>query len=354
MTEIRSRIGAPQVLAGIAGFALVTLAAACAGRSVPTDRMLKPTLGAAQAVDTSTGLAVLPIVSGRAGGADAWFVVTESSDSADAMRRRVNWAPRLSGLRGTAFTQRGSITDGRLEVPAGVDFAPSRVVRPAPDSAFPPVDARPGSVAREGYSPLVELADGTVLNAPMIASASGALDRIVRIDRQLLFAVIKVTRGYALGRTLWYISTEATDPMVAAMEGATWAPALGPLAQAGPPGDETRMGIVAIVNGPMLADDSLQRHGLRSAMRGEGDPQNILEAMPGTRDFTPLWDLYMAAWSPRAVRDGERERLLSFTEVAARARVGALLPMGSGRAHPKLEGLVAAGVLVNCPVVAVF
>lgn len=354
MNDFRSRNGAPQALAALAGIALVTLAAACAGRTVPTDRMLKPTLGAAQAVDTTTGLAVLPIVAGRAGGAAVWFVVTESSDSADAARRRVNWAPRLSMLRGTAFTQRGTITDGRLEVPAGVDFAPSRLVRPAPDSAFPPIEARPGSVARAGYSPLVELADGTVLNAPVIASASGALDRLVRIDRQLLFAVMRVTRGYALGRTVWYISTEATDPMVAAMEGATWAPALGPLAQAGSPGDETRIGLVAIVNGPTAAEDSLQRHGLRSALRGEGDPQNVLEEMPGTREYTPLWDLHMAVWSPRAVRDGDRERLLSFTEVAARARIGALMPMGSGRAHPKLEGLVAAGVLVNCPVVAVF
>ncbi len=170
MIDFRGRIGASQVLAGVTVLALVTLAAACAGRSVPTDRMLKPTLGAAQAVDTTTGLAVLPIVPGRAGGAAAWFVVTESSDSADAARRRVNWAPRLSMLRGTAFTQRGTITDGRLEVPAGVDFAPSRLVRPAPDSAFPPVEARPGSVAREGYSPLVGLAGGTVLNAPVIAT----------------------------------------------------------------------------------------------------------------------------------------------------------------------------------------
>lgn len=295
MNILRSRIGAPQRLAGLT---LVTLAAACAGRSAPTDRMLKPTLGAAQAVDTTTGLAVLPIVSGRAGGAAAWFVVTKSSDSADAARRRVNWAPRLSALRGTVFAQRGTFINGRLDVPADVDFAPTRVVRPAPNSAFPPVEAPPGSIAREGYSPLVELADGTVLNAPAIASASGALDRIVRIDRQLLFAVMRVTRGDALGRTVWYLSTEATDPMVAAMEGATWAPALAPLAQAGSPGDGVRIGLVAIVNGPTVAEDSLQRHGLRSALRGEGDPGNILEEMPGTREYTPLWDLHMAVWSP--------------------------------------------------------
>lgn len=60
----------------------------------------------------------------------------------------------------------------------------------------------------------------------------------------------------------------------------------------------------------------------------------------------------MAVWSPRAVR--ERERLLGFVEVEARVRSGALLPMGEGRAHPALGGLTAAGVLVNCPVVAVF
>lgn len=338
----------------IATLALLALAAACGGRSVSTDRMLKPTLGSAQAIDTATGLAVLPLVAGRAGGESAWFIITETSDSADAVRRRINWAPRLALLRGSGFTQSGAITDGRLTVGGSVDFAPTQVVRAAPDSAFPPTEARPGSVAREGYSPFVELADGTVLNAPVVATASGRLDRIVQLDRNLLFAVMRVTRGYAGGRTLWYISTESSNPMVAAMEGATHAPGLEALARAGAPTDDVRLGIVAIVNGPLESEDARQRHGLRSALRGEGDPQNILEELPGSRAYSPVWDLYMAAWSPRAVRENARERLLGFTEIEARVRSGALVAMGDGRTHRALGGLAAAGVLVNCPVVAVF
>ena len=344
-------IGAPVLFTVIA---LLALTAACGGRSTATDRMLKPTLGSAQAIDTATRLAVLPVVAGRAGDAPAWFIITETSDSADAVRRRVNWAPRLSLLRGSGFTQRGAIADGKLTVPASVDFSPVRLVRAAPDSAFPPVVARAGSVAREGYSPFVELADGTVLNAPVIATANGTLDRVVQLDRNLRFAVLRVTRGYAGGRTLWYLSTESSNPMVAAMEGATHAPALETLARAGAPTDGVRRGIVAIINGPLASEDSAQRHGLRSALRGEGDPQNILEEMPGSLAYTPVWDLYMAVWSPQAVRERARERLLGFVEVESRARSGLLMPMGDGPPHRALGGLVAAGVLVNCPVVAVF
>jgi hypothetical protein len=177
---------------------------------------------------------------------------------------------------------------------------------------------------------------------------------VVQLDRNLLFAVFRVTRGYAGGRTLWYISTESSNPMVAAMEGATHAPGLERLARTGAPTDGVRLGIVAIINGPLASEDSLQRHGLRSALRGEGDPQNILEEMPGSPAYTPVWDLHMAVWSPRAVQDRARERLLGFVELEARVRAGMLMPMGDGPRHRSLGGLVAAGVLVNCPVVAVF
>lgn len=35
--------------------------------------------------------------------------------------------------------------------------------------------------------------------------------------------------------------------------------------------------------------------------------------MPGTREYTPLWDLYMAAWSPRAVRADQHMIVVSRT-----------------------------------------
>lgn len=320
------------------------------------ERMLTPTLGAAQAIDTVTALAVLPVTAGTAGDAAAWFIITESSDSADAVRREVNWSPALARLRGSRVVQRGRWEGTRLVVGSGVDFAPARLVRANADSAFPPAEARPGSVGESGYSPIVEMPDGTVLNAPVIAASSGRLDRIVQLDRALLFAVVSVSRGYSDGRTAWYISTDASDPAVAALERATYAPKLALLSVAAPGTEvaDARLGLVAITNGPTRAEDAVQRHGLRSLVRGEGDPQNILEALPDSRAWSPLWDLHLAAWSARALRDGTRERLLGFTEVAGRLRTGALTPQGAGIAHPRLSGLVAAGVIINCPVLAVF
>lgn len=345
----------PSLAAPLLVVSLV-LSLGCASRARVTDRMFQPTLGSAQAIDTTSGLAVLPLTAGRAAAAPAWFVVTESSDSADAARRKVNWAPNLARLRGTALVQRGTWEGARLVVAAGVDFSPVRRVRADPDSAFPPREAVPGSRAGDGYSPFVEFTDGIVLNAPVIANRTDAVDRVVQIDRGLLFAVFRVSRGYARGRTAWYISTEASDPMVAAMEGATFVPSLGGLSAAA--GDaafaSVRLGIVAIVNGPLASETPAQQHGLRSALRGEGDPQNILEEHPGTPNYTPVWDLHMAVWSPRAVREEGRERLLSFDEVAARVRSGFLVPMGGAVAHSALEGLAAVGAVVNCPVVAVF
>lgn len=345
-----------RVLTGLALLGSGIFAVGCVRHSGDGSRMLHPTLGAAQAIDTARGLAVLPLTVGRAAGEVAWFVVTESSDSADAARRKVNWAPALAGLRGSSFVQRGAWDGTRLVVDAGVDFLPSRSVLANPDSAFPPRAATPGSHGREGYSPFVEFPDGIVLNAPHIATRTEAVDRAVQIDRGLLFAVFRVSRGYARGRTTWYVSTEASDPMVAAMEGATHVRSLAGLsaAAADPRFASVRLGIVAIINGPLRSEVPTQQHGLRSALRGEGDPQNILEEMPGARAYTPVWDLHLAVWSPRAVREEARERLLGFAEVEARVRDGLLQPMGAGVAHPALGGLTAVGAVVNCPVVAVF
>jgi hypothetical protein len=318
--------------------------------------MLKPSIGAAQAVDTVSGVAILPTVAGRAGDAPAWFIITESSDSADAARRRVNWAPRLALLRGTAAVQQGRFDGARLTVDAGVDFTPVSRVVANPDSAFPPREAVPGSIAAAGYSPLVELANGIVLNAAVIASDEGRLDRVVQLDKGLAFAVVRISRGYAEGRTAWYISTEASDPMVAAMEGATYMASLGALSAgaAAPALPNARLGLVAIVNGPLRSESPAERHGLRSALSGEGDPQSVLERAPSSREYSPLWDMHVAVWSPRAVRDSERVRLLGFSEVEQRVAGGVLGRMGGSVVHPSLGGLTAMGIVVNCPVLAVF
>lgn len=341
--------------APLRALAVLVLASAAAciplGRSAP--RALTPMLRNALSVDTVRGTAELPLTAGMAGGQPAWFLVTESSDSADAASRGVNWAPRLASLRGTGAVQRGRLDAGRLIVTAGVDFSPTQSVVADADSAFPPTRAEPGSVARAGYSPLVELPGGIVLNAPVVADAESHLDRLVRLDRAAARATVRISRGYADGRTAWYISTEASMAMVAALEGATFVPGFASVGGAGnaAPADDARSGIVVIVNGPLATEDAAQRHGLRSALRGEGDPNSILEMHPASPRYTPLWDLHMAMWTPRAEREASRERLLSFGEVTQRVQAGLLAGMPGEPGH---AGLGRAGVVINCAVVAVF
>jgi hypothetical protein len=293
-------------------------------------------------VDTVAGTATFPLVMGIAGGDTAFFVLLEASDSAAAATRGATYAPRLTELRGTDAVQRGRWDGDRIIVNAGVDFSPAREVQRGTPDAFPPARAEPGAVGRIGYSPFVEFADGAVWNVAVVADAAHSHDRVVRIDRVARQVVLRITRGYGAGRTLWYLSTEASDGMVAALEGATHVPALASL-----PAGRGSAQLVAFVNGPLEAEDAVERHGMRSALSGEGDPLNILAAIPGEPSYAPVWDLHMALWSPRAARDGLRERLLGVEEVANRASAGLVQGMDGAPQATR------TGALVNCPVIVV-
>jgi hypothetical protein len=302
-------------------------------------------------IDTVSGTVTLPMFRGRIRDNPVWYIVTESSVRADAHRRGVAWAPKLAALAGTAAVQYGQLTDGMLEYSAGVDFSPSRVLRPARDSGFPPFEAHAGSVARGGYSPFVQTRDGAILNAPIIADERGALDRVISMDVATQRVVLKMSRGYANDRHAWYISTEASDETVAAIERATYAPAL----TAAPA--EARSGILAIVNG-VTDRASADRQGLRSALLDDLSPLNVLQHVPDPAEadlsYSPLWNLHMAVWSASAVSTNQREKVFTFAEVAAFAKRGLLASAGTGTANPALGGLRAAAVAVNCPLLVTF
>ena len=192
-----------------------------------------PLLRSIVRLDTMRGTVTLPVFRGTADGVDSWYVVTESSDPVDATARGVTWAPRLGALAGTGARQRASTREGLLAYTAGVDFSPERLVRANPDSGFPVLAALPGSVGQPGYSPFVELDDRIILNAPIIANRSGALDRVVHLDSVARTVVLRMSRGYHDDRHAWYISTEASDEQVAALERATFAPVLAHAPAAG-------------------------------------------------------------------------------------------------------------------------
>lgn len=318
----------------------------------------QPLIRSVISVDTVAGTVTMPAFRGRIRDTLVWFIVTEASDRNEAHRRGVSWAPRLAMLANTPAAQYGQVNDGMLEYSAGVDFSPTRVMRPAPDSGFPPLEARAGSVGRRGYSPFVQLARGVILNAPIIATEQGALDRVISLDAEKGQVVLKMSRGYANDRHAWYISTEASDELVASFERATYVPSL-----ASAPGiaatdaNSSRSGLLAIVNGE-TDRASPERQGLRSALISDLSPLNILQHAPDPTEndvsYSPLWDMHLAQWSASAINSNQREKVFTFDEAAGFAKRGLLTSAKMGPKNAKLGALQAAGVAINCPIIITF
>jgi hypothetical protein len=216
-------------------------------------------------------------------------------------------------------------------------------VVPGP-TGFPPAAADPGAVGRDGYSPLIELPDGTVLNAPQLANDSGQADKVVAIDMTAGTVRYQLTDGFSRGERVSYVSTDASDSAVAALENSTWAPALESAPFPGGDGtDSARATLVAFVNGQTGAGNP-QRQGLNSALLDGLDPLNVLAWKPNQGRYSPLWDVHPAQWSAAAVAARANVAQTSVDAVQALVQRGTITGPGGARFAP-------ADVVVDCPIV---
>jgi len=285
----------------------------------------------------------LPLLRGTSGGQTVWYVVLDASTSNAADRYGANRADKLSNARGTSAVQKVSVRNGVVDFPATVDFRPERQVAPGP-GGFPPAVADPGAMGEAGYSPLIQLPDGTVLNAPQIANATGHADKAVAIDAAAGTVRYQLTDGFARGERVAYVSTDASDPAVAALENATYAPELRNAPFAGGDGtDSARATLVAFVNGQTGAGNP-QRQGLNSALLDGLDPLNVLAWKPNQGRYSPLWDVHPAQWSAAAVAARANVAQTSVDAVQALVQRGTITGPGGARFAP-------ADVVVDCPIV---
>src|SRR3954453_2565427 len=132
-------------------------------------------------------------------GRDLWFVIIDASNSDAAAKFGVNVSQKLQNVTGTTAVMPVTERNGTWVFPATVDFAPTRVVTGTPGTGFPPVEVHAGSVGEAGYSPLIQLPDGTILNAPQIANATGVHDKVVRMDRARGTVDLHLTDGFSRG-----------------------------------------------------------------------------------------------------------------------------------------------------------
>ena len=318
-------------------------------------------------VDLAAGTVTVPLHQGRMKSGEAvWYVLLDTDDKGQADALGINYAPKLT------FTDVGkAVRSARLDsgytlvFEAGrVDFKPERKVVPgAAPNFFPPKTATPGSVGDADYSPLVRIenAGGHIYNAPVVAFDVSAdrlnafckgspdyglvHDRVVAICPDAGTVTLQLAAGYSAGRPVLYTSTDANNPIPAALEASTFTPALGDL-KVGP--DQSAFSplerIYAFVNGPIGGDNPM-RQGLNSALSDGRAPLNVMGSIPTVAlRYSPLWDINAAVWTPKALAAGARSRQTDEHAILGLAKSGYL----SG---PDGKAFGSTGFIVNCSVV---
>ena len=296
------------------------------------------------AVEHAGNTVTLPLHRGLSHGRDVWYVVLDASTSNAAAQFGANRSNKLANARGTAAVQKVTVAGGVVSFPATVDFAPTRAIVPGP-TGFPPSAASPGAVGERGYSPLIELPDGTILNAPQLANASGQADKVVSIDPDRRHLTYLETDGFARNNPVRYVSTDASDPGAAAIEDVTYAPKLNSAPFAGGDGtDSARASLVAFVNGQTGANNP-NRQGLNSALLDGLDPLNNLAWNPSQGRYSPLWDVFPASWTAAAIASHRNTRQTAVADVAKLAEDGLVTGPGGAPFGP-------GGFLVVCPIIS--
>jgi hypothetical protein len=320
-------------------------------------------------VDLVKGTAKLPLRKGRLqSGETVWFVITDTTDENLANLHGLVYSPKLAyGLTGKAAREATIAADGTFIFEKGkVDFSPERSVTPgAAPNFFPPKAFEPGSVGDADYSPLVHIKNASkdvLFNAPMLAFnvseeklnefCAGNVDHKLTEDKVIAICprdgtvTLALTLGFTFSKPILYLSTEANDPLVATLEGATYAPALKdvPFALEDASPGESAERIYVVANGP-TGRDNPQRQGLDSALSDGRGPLNILGGIPTINlDYSPLWRLFPTKWSHVAVERGYRSRLTDAMQIADLQARGFLTGLDDHALRP-------VGFVVNCPVV---
>jgi len=295
-------------------------------------------------IDLDAGTITLPLYQGQMkDGRKVWYILTDTDDKGNADALGLNYAAKLTyagvgkGARNATLEKNGTLTFGS----GAVDFKPARALVPgdAPNP-FPPKNATPGALGDAGYSPLVRIenAGGHFYNAPMIAfdvdaeqlsfpngkpDYSIVEDKVVSIDPENMTVTLKLTHGFSFAKPVLYLSTDASDPLAATLEGAIYAPALKDISVGG---DDSAFSAVerifVFINGP-TGKDNPQRQGLDSAIVDGESPLNVLGGIPSVAtDYSPLWDMNLGMWTKDAIDKGYRSRMIEEFQILGMAQKG--------------------------------
>lgn len=320
-----------------------------------------------------------------------WFVITEASDFGIAHDLNVNFAPKLVNMsigcpqcvqQTTLTTSPGNrFAEGVVNFAGVPDFSPTRVLKPGP-TGFPPLGVQPGAVGDDLYSPFIRL-DGSevVYNAPIVAVGNGPFDvtthtdtsdRVMAITAEPTKMTVEllIISGFDSGEEILYISTEASDPVAAVLERATFVPLLNQApflggddflgsareriflfvnGQTGQDNPESQGLAHLILDGHASEDANLDNTALLQSLRDDGDALNIQGDFPSLANprfanaYSPLWDAQVGEWTPEAIEEGLNTRQTDENTILQLVVDGKVTGPGGST-------FGAGGFVINCPV----
>ena len=318
-------------------------------------------------LDQEAGTITIPLYKGQlTDGRSVWYILTDTTDEANANglgllhSAKLAYADVPGAVREATLEQDLTVTFEK----GTVDFSPEMVLEPGEgENPFPPAVAEPGAVGDADYTPLMRLtnAGGHIYNAPIVAFdvepgeisfCDGDVDHSLVHDKALaicpeeMTVTMELIPGVSFARPILYMSVDASDPMVATIEGVTFAPALSNVRVGFDDGAFSAVErLFVTANGPTGADNP-QRQGLNSALMEEGrGPFNLFGGVPTIAlDYSPLWDLNLGEWTDEAIENGYRSRMIDEFQYLAMVQQGHIT-------GPDGAAFGSSGAIVNCPVV---
>ena len=312
-------------------------------------------------LDAINGRITLPLYKGYITGTKipVWYILTDVSDQGQAASLGLNFSAKLEfagiGARTAHFGPGNVVYFDKGKV----DFSPNRILVAGTPHAYPPAQAHPGSVGDKDYSPFVNI-DGIIYNAPIVAFNVPAAainfpngnvdytkvhDEVVAIDPNGGTVTLQLVNGFSFGRPVWYLTMDSSDPTVAAIEGANYAPLLGKLPTGGDDSFDSPVERIFISDNGELDCANPQRQGLDAVITDGFRPNNTLGGIPTLAlDYSPAWDANIFEWTPAAIAQGYRQQLREEFQILTYV-VDGLLTGPNGTAFGSI------GVVNNCPIV---
>jgi len=398
-----------RILSAALALATVALAAGCGtgtreattvarGQADQTDGGLLTednfTIKSILEIDLDKSTATLPLHKGFGpdGSTPVWYIITEASDFGLAHDLNVNFAPKLANMsidcptcvqETTLTTSAGNkFSEAPVNFKGIPDFSPTRVLTPGP-TGFPPLGAQPGAVGDDLYSPFIRIEGSSVVyNAPIVAVGDGPFDvethtntsdrtMAISTDPAKMTVELLMIRGFDSGQEILYLSTEASDPVAAVLERATFVPLLNHApflggddflgsareriftfvnGQTGKDNPESQGLNHLILDGRATEDANLGNKALLDALRDDdGDALNVQGDFPSLKNprfanaYSPLWDAQVGEWTPDAVAKKLNTRQTDENQILQLVVEGLITGPGGST-------FGAGGFVINCPV----